>query len=154
MKCDNAIETFLKLDNGQSLPLLLRVHLFKCPACKEFINTFQGSLSQLRTDSYSQSKVDFSDAIMNKVQTLNQPEPHIVGVSNFKWILAGCFIIAGFVCIPFSNYSQTLINYFGTNLELPLYVVMGCAITVYSAIFVMSHASIFNYKVIERFLQK
>jgi len=154
MKCDKAIETYLKLDNGQSLPLTLQVHLIKCHACREFINTFHDSFLQLRKNKYSQAEVDFSDAIMKKVHTLNLPESHIAGVSNFKWILAGFFIIVGFVSLPFSSYFLTLVDHFGINFELPLSIVMGCVITFYSAAFVMSRASVFNSKTVERFLQK
>ena len=149
MKCDKAIETYLKLDNNQSLPLTLQIHLLRCSDCKKFISIYQNIILHARENK--QIKVDFKDEIMHKIQMLNLPESQ---VSNFKWILAGLLIIAGFVCIPFSKYSQTLISYFGANLELPLSIVMGCAITVYSAIFVMTHTSIFNSKVIERFLGK
>ena len=149
MKCDKAIETYLKLDNEQSLPLTLQIHLLRCSDCKKFISTYQNIILYLRENK--QIKVDFRDEIMHKIQMLNLPEQH---VSNFKWILAGFLIIAGFVCIPFSKYSQTLIDYFGVNLELPLSIVMGCAITIYSAIFVMTHTSIFNSKVIEKFFEK
>jgi len=149
MKCDKVIETFLKLDNRQSLPIILQVHLFRCSACRKFINTYESSLFQLRKTTYA--KVDFSDEIMNKVHTLNLPESH---VSNFKWILAGFFIIVGFASLPFSSYYQTLIDRFGINLELPLSIVMGCAITFYSAAFVMTRTSIFNSKTIEKFFGK
>ena len=58
------------------------------------------------------------------------------------------------MCIPFSGYITTLIDYFGENFELPLSIVMGCAITFYSVIFVLTHTSIFNSKMIEKFFQK
>jgi hypothetical protein len=154
MNCDKAAKTYLKLDNGQLLPFLLRVHLFRCSTCKKFINAYQDSLLQLRKNKYSQTEVDFSDAIMNKIQLLNVPKPHTVKVSNFNWIIAGLFIIAGFISIPFSKYFETLIDHFGIELELPLSIVMGCVITLYSIIFAMTHTSIFNSKIIEKFFQK
>ena len=154
MNCDKAIKTYLKLDNGQSLPFTLQVHMLRCYSCRKFINTYQDSLLQLLESKHSQTKVDFTDAIMNEIYTLDIPQLHVAKVSNFKWIIAGLFIIAGFICIPFSEYFNTLINYFGTHLELPLSIVMGCIVTVYSAMFVITHTSIFNSKVIEKFFQK
>ena len=153
MKCDKAIETYLKLDNGKSLPVTLRVHLFRCSTCKKFTNTYKDFLLQLRKDKYFETNIDFSDEIMNKIQSLNIPEPQ-TKVSDFKWIIAGLFIIAGFIAIPFSKYFQTLIEHFGADFELPLSIVMGCAVTIYLIIFVMTHTSIFNSKTIEKFFQK
>jgi len=158
MKCKKAIKTYFELDNKESLPPALQDHILECPTCGKFINFYQNSLSQIRKNKHSQisqTKIDSKDVIMNKIQKLNIPQPHTTHskISKLKWITAGLLIIAGFACIPFSQYFKILIEYFGANLELPLFIVMGCAITIYSAIFVATHSSIFNSKTIEKFFR-
>ncbi|MCP4138613.1 MAG: hypothetical protein GY754_47090 [bacterium] len=137
MKCNKAIERFLELDNYTALPFSIRLHTTFCPKCENEIFSLQEKFNSLHNAVPFKPEFDITNSVMSEIALLETSYEH--NVSNLKWFSVGAIILGSIFLIPFSNNLSWLRVYFGANLEIPLSIVMGLAISVYAVLFIGSH---------------
>lgn len=137
MKCDNAIQQFLEIDEFNSLPLSLRLHLFFCPRCRLEIRSLTDLFNSFRGKYPYVMKEDLSSAIMNRISRLDSGRDF--GISIFHWITVWIIILAGVLLLPFNEEFLWLINYFGAHLQLPVNIIMGLCISIYTSFYIGTH---------------
>ncbi len=135
MKCKKAIDTFLMLDNAESIPLLLKFHIVHCQQCHNEINQLQKAFTLMQSSSSSPS-IHLEDAIM--AQVMMQKRYHHT-ISHLNWIASGLIIFTGIATISYSDALKWMTYHFGIQLVLPLYLVMGCIIAAYISSYVATH---------------
>ncbi|MEJ5363211.1 MAG: hypothetical protein WBK20_09275 [Spirochaetota bacterium] len=133
MKCNKAIEKYLRLDNNHSMPLLLMIHLFTCKQCKKEIEDLRTTFTILKNPPYT---ISLEKQIMQQI-TLHQA--YYQKVSNFNWIAAGLIILLSIGSISYSETLLWLSQHFGNKILVPLYLVMGCIISGYIGSYVAAH---------------
>jgi hypothetical protein len=146
MNCKKAQNLFMEMDNRESLPVPLSVHMFLCPRCRHMVKTLGESLASLQQDAPFAMRYDLSDQIMKSV--LNSDMRYEHNVSIFKWTAAGSLILMSMALIPFSNSFEWLRRYFGTGLELPMSIVLGMILSTYASIAIFS-----NMEELKKFIQ-
>ncbi len=133
MKCEKAIEQYLKLDNKQTLPLTLVFHLLVCNNCKHEILELSRTFTALQIPPYT---ISHEDTIMSLIMTNKRYHKK---VSDFNWIAAGLTIVLSIVSISYSDTLQWLTQHFGNQIQVPLYLVLGFIISGYIGSYVASH---------------
>jgi hypothetical protein len=136
------VKFFLKMDNNQHVPFLMRFYMIISPTCRCEIYRIQDCLTVLKNDAPYHSQRDITKKVMKVVEkesiTIKQK------VSNLNWAFAGIVLFSGFFALSFSEYFQGLKEQFGDSIEIYLYGVFGIAITVYAAMFIASHIGAFK----------
>ncbi len=135
MKCKKAIDTFLMLDNAESIPLLLKFHIVHCQQCHNEINQLQKAFTLMQSSS-SLPSIHLEDAIM--AQVMLQKRYHHT-ISHLNWIASGLIIFTGIATISYSDALKWMTYHFGIQLVLPLYLVLGCIIAAYISSYVATH---------------
>lgn len=133
MKCEKAIEQYLKLDNKQPLPITLVFHLRVCKKCKQEILELSKAFTTLQKPPYT---ISLEDTIMPLIMANKR---YYQKVSNSNWIAAGLIIVLSIVSISYSDTLQWLTEHFGNKIQVPLYLVLGCIISGYIGSYVASH---------------
>ncbi|HON78890.1 MAG TPA: hypothetical protein PK544_10390 [Spirochaetota bacterium] len=146
MKCEKAMEQYLKADADEYLPLALRLHLRFCRKCRVETAAMRSALDMLRNEDIYTVPDDCSGNIMAVVR--NSGNSYGRRMPLFNWISGEVIIIASIFLVQFSDDRNWLTGYFGSNLEIPLYIVLGILVTVYSAMFAVSRLGEFKKLVV------
>jgi len=133
MKCEKIINEFLRSESNR-VPLLIRLHLLQCAQCRHEIADLQNKIAMLRSDSAYKLPFDMTAQIMNRISLLG--EIHARDLSDSKWIVTGVTIVASIILVTYSEPFRWLDRYFGGSFEIPLNIVMGIVITIYSAFYI------------------
>ncbi len=133
MKCEKAIEKYLSLDNNQSIPLSLLIHLFVCKQCKQEIEKLQNTFATIKFPPYA---ISLENKIMQQIKI---QKAYYQTVSNFNWVATGLIIVFSFGSLSYSDTLQWLSQHFGNKILVPLYLVMGCIISGYIGSYVATH---------------
>lgn len=137
MKCNEAMQIFLQMDNRDSLPFLVRAHMWRCRKCKEEIDALQQSyISLLDAAPYELSR-DLSGPIFDKIA--NQCPSYRREMSYARWLVAGFILIASRFAVTFSDTLVELQGYYGGRLDIPLNIVLGLVMSIYAALFIGTH---------------
>ncbi len=133
MRCDKAIEKYLSLDNNQSMPLSLLIHIFVCKQCNKEIQQLHNTFSELQKPPYA---ISLESKIMAQIML---HKSYYQRVSSFNWVAAGIIIVLSIVSLSYSDTLQWLSLHFGNKLLVPLYLVMGCIVSGYIGSYVATH---------------
>lgn len=136
MKCDKIEKKFLKLENYDSLPLSITLHILFCKNCKTKLNFMQKQFLDLQNKSLH-STASMNNLIMSKINA--KESRSLEDVSFWPWFMSGSFIFSGTILISYSDTFSSLKKYFGDNIELPMYIILGLCLTIFSGMFVSSH---------------
>jgi hypothetical protein len=139
MKCEEFMNLFLKLDNGEKPSAELAAHLKSCAVCAKEAAAFSRLMAFQAARGNIAPDRDLAAAVMFRITQIETEENLEVAspVSMLNWIGTGIFILLGMFLIPFSTSLPELENVPGLNLALSL--VLGSAITVYATFFICSH---------------
>jgi len=143
MKCEKIIDDFLRSESN-TVPLLIRLHLFRCSQCRQEISDLQNKISELWNDSAYKAPYDMTNQIMQRIALLH--EVHSRDISDGKWIITWITIIVSIALVNYSESFRWLEKYFGGSFEIPLNIVMGIVVTIYSAFFIGTHLDRFKGK--------
>lgn len=146
MKCDNALERFMELDDYRDIPFMLRVHLFYCKKCREEAAAIIAAMDLLSAESPYTAPAGLPLIIMNRI--LDESLSHVGKVSGTKWAVVGTVIFSSILLINFSESFLWLQEQFGSQYTLPLSIVMGLVITAYLSIVVGC-----NYEAMKKYYQ-
>ncbi len=137
MKCETCIRRFLELDDYSRVPLLLRLHALRCPACRAEMDRLAKTFAEIACADSCGNKYDAADAIMTRIRLSGVSYGKRVPMYN--WIGVGILMVGGMFLLNFSDSLMWLKSQFGGTIEVPLNLVMGVAITLYAAAFVATH---------------
>jgi len=131
------MKRFLELDDYTSFPLSIKIHLFFCDKCKKEIFEIGEVLKGIRGICPFPIKRDISDQIMQSIKLI--PLNNEKSISIINWLLAGMLLLGSTFLISFSNSLIWLKSCFGGNLEIPLNIILGIFISIYSSLFIGTH---------------
>ena len=137
MKCEKVINDFLNQDDSRYPAFLIRVHIALCSKCREEIKALQNIFIQARTGSPFKMPQNLTDQVMRVV--LNSDAVYEKNISSAKWLFTGLVILASIFLVSYSDSLIWLRSHFGSILEVPLFIVLGFVITIYSALYIGSH---------------
>ncbi len=152
MNCEQTIIRFLENEDYARLPLLVHLHLIFCPECRAEIERLQKSFVMVSETGAPDMPRNLVLPIMKSIEEFESV--YKPNVSNIKWIAAGVVLFASILCIPFNNNLVWLNEYFGGNLEIPMALVLGTAMSIYAAVFAGSHLSFVNKDRIIKFISR
>ena len=136
MKCNIFAEKYLALDNRRKPGLFMRLHSLRCPRCRDEARNMEVIFSRASSAEPDLMPRDLSLSIMLTVR--REGVPYGRKVSFYNWISAEIIIVLSIVLVQFSDSLTWLKDHYGRDLELPLYLVMGVLITIFSASLVNS----------------
>ena len=145
MKCNKAVDEYIKFENYSQIPFFMRIHLILCTECKTEIARLQKLFTMIGNDSLYKSPYDISSSVMDIIRS----ERVFNGktVSGFKWVTIGSVIFFSIVLLNFSDSFVWLKNEFGSDYTIPLSLVMGLVITAYSVTVIGC-----NYEYIKKYI--
>ncbi|OHD66768.1 MAG: hypothetical protein A2176_11105 [Spirochaetes bacterium RBG_13_51_14] len=130
MNCNTIHKRFLEMDNRSRIPLSVRIHMLFCSRCRHDIALLNSMLETLKYDSPFVMDRDMSEKIM--IEVFQSPVNYEHHISGLKWSVVGLIIVVSMFLIPFSNTFGWLRQYFGRGLELPVSIVLGLLLSIYS----------------------
>jgi hypothetical protein len=137
MKCSRIVEHFLELEDNLSIPLSIRLHILFCRECRGEIFVMRDTFKSFRNTAPFEMTGDISDFVMYRIKGFEKNFSNTI--SSFKWLMVGSVILASIFLIPFSNSLLWLKVHFGRDLLIPLNIVMGLAISIYSVFVIGAH---------------
>jgi hypothetical protein len=137
MKCEKVIESFLKQDDSRYPAFLIRLHIAFCSRCREEIRALQKIFVEARTGYPFAIPRDMSGPVMRAI--INSDLVYKKDISSVKWLFPGVIIFASIFLVSYSDSFIWLKGHFGGVLEVPLFIVLGLAITFYAALFIGTH---------------
>lgn len=132
MQCNKIIESFMQLDSREVLPSSIKKHMRDCLSCKKEIEDCQSVFQSLQEKSPFKMKRDITRSIMEKISESKVAS----NISAINWFLVGIFILGSIPLIAFSEYILWMKLHFGGSLAIPLHVVMGLVISIYTCLFI------------------
>lgn len=152
MNCEKTITRFLEQEDYTRLSTMVRLHSLFCPACRGEIKKIQRSFLLISEVAIDEMPVNLTSPIMRAIEEFEKPYEH--EISGLKWLAAGSVMFASILATPFNKHLNWLNEYFGGNLEIPMALVLGSAITVYAIIFAGSHLGYVNKDRIVKFINR
>lgn len=139
MTCEKIILQYLRQENPDRLSMLVRLHIMHCPRCRAEIKLLQKEMADLRNTYPFQMPRDITAAIMTRVLSIDAVSPKTV--ISYQWLLAGFTILFSIALVSFSDTLTEMKNFFGSDLDFPLHLVLGLLITSYASITAAVHLS-------------
>lgn len=145
MKCNRAVEEYIKLEDYSQMPFIMRIHLLFCAECRTEIDRLQKLFAKIGNDSLYRAPLNFSTSVMDVIRRESVYKGR--SVSGFKWVTIGSVIFSSIVLLNFSESFLWLRSNFGSGYTLPLSIVMGFVITAYSVMVIGC-----NYEYIKKYI--
>jgi len=144
MKCNDAVDKFMELDDYRDIPLLLRIHLLICRKCRGEVAALTAALDIISSGSPFDAPRGLAGSIMNAI--LRDSLSHTGKISGLKWVSAGTVIFMSILLINFSDSFIWLKEQFGSLYTIPLSIVLGLVLTAYLSIVVGC-----NYEAVKKY---
>lgn len=145
MKCDKAVEKYLKLEDFSHMPVILKLHLMFCGECRREISRLRKTFVFLKNDSLYKSPFDITSSVMDIIRSESVFAAKTI--SGFKWVTIGLVIFFSIFLINFSDSFVWLKNEFGSYYTIPMGLVLGFVLTGYSVILMAC-----NYEYIKKYI--
>jgi len=145
MKCNKAVEEYLKLEKVSHTPIILKLHIIFCRECRIEISRLSRLFAVMQKDSVYRSSRDFTSSVMDVIR--REGVFNAKTISGFKWVTIGSVIFFSILLINFSDSFLWLKNEFGSDYTLPMSIVMGFVITAYASILIGC-----NYEYIKKYI--
>lgn len=142
MKCDKVIERFLNQNDSRYPSFFVRLHMLFCPGCRDEMRMLRDVILKSRSVSSYAMPRDLSNLIMGRIYKSDLV--YEKNVSSTKWLFSGAVIFASIFLVSYSESFKWLKNHFGSGLEIPLYIILGMGITIYSASYIGTHIDVFK----------
>ena len=146
MKCNKAVEDYLKLENNFHIPFILKLHLMLCRECRSEVVRLRKVFKMLKDDSAYKSPYNIRSSVMDIIRS--ESIYAVKTISAFKWVMIGLIIFFSILLINFSDSFLWLKNEFGSDYTIPMSIVMGFVFTAYSAVLIGC-----NYERISKYLE-
>jgi len=139
VRCETFLEHYDRIDARSEPGWALRRHLDSCPSCRATVERMRAALQAPASDAYGVSPAEASveDRVMAVVRLMPQPQRELFSVRD--WIIAGSVIVLSMALIPVGSDFGGFIAVVGASYALPLALVLGLGITIYSTLFIGTH---------------
>ena len=147
MDCEKNIRRYLMQENMETPSLFVRIHMSRCPRCSREIKILSAGFTRLRETDDIAIPRDLTDTIMTRIALMDQ-KPDDVNIT--RWLITGGIIMCS---IALMSYSETLVQmkeFFGSDLDFPLHLVLGFIITFYVSISAAVHLSRLKHRFLHR----
>jgi hypothetical protein len=112
-------------------------HLEECESCRIEVERVEAAIEACRgADSGGELAQLLEDRVMAAIRLMPSPQRDF---SVRDWLIAGSVIAASMLLIPVGDYFVRFKEIFGASYTLPLSLVLGIALTAYSALFIGTH---------------
>ena len=141
--CENILNRYLLLDKGERVPLSVSLHLLRCSKCREKIELLKKAEKELSAPLTIECPV--TDESIQKVLSEIQPQ---VKDKFYKPLPFHLWILFGIIMITFL-FSSLITTQDMNSKPLSIWyalTIAGC-VTVYWAVFVVSHIDLFIKKI-------
>lgn len=145
MKCEKAIEEYLKIEGNSHTPVILKLHIIFCSECRKEIARLKKLFVLICNDSLYKSSRDVTVSVMDIIR--RESIYTVKTISGFKWVTIGSVIFFSILLLNFSHSFQWLENEFGSDFTIPLNIVMGFVFTAYATVLVAC-----NYENMKKYL--
>jgi hypothetical protein len=143
MKCDEAINRLMDLDNGEQIPDDVARHLQECVTCRREAEVLFQALTALEAQNLVVMTPDVAVSVMERIRwTEDQAVAQAESDRHMpmrNWIVVGAIILFSMFLVPFSNSLTWLTDAFGSSLEIPLYIILGIVVAAYATLFIGTH---------------
>ena len=134
---ERIMKKYLEIDNNNDLPLSVRIYMLIYPSFRKEVNNMSKQLEIFKQDSPFKSRFDITGDIMIRIREIELDYDY--SISSIKWLIGGSVIFASILLIPFSNSLTWLKTQFGSAIEVPIGLVLGAVITLYSCLYIGTH---------------
>ncbi|MDR1625695.1 MAG: hypothetical protein LBT33_04065 [Spirochaetia bacterium] len=141
MECEEIMERFLELDNGEGLPGEIAGHLETCPRCAAQVAAFARFTESCAAYADFAPQRDIAAGVMARIARAGEedsPWESDLPLSMVNWIGSGLVLLVGMLLIPFSGMLQQLVRDM-PSLGIALPIALGLIIAIYAALFTGSH---------------
>jgi len=145
MKCEKAVEEYLKIEDNSHIPFILKLHIMFCEECRKEISRLQKLFVLISNDSLYKSSREVTSSVMDIIR--RESVYTAKTISGFKWVTIGSIIFFSILLLNFSDSFLWLKNEFGSDLTIPLSIVMGFVFTAYATVLVGC-----NYEYIKKYI--
>jgi len=138
MRCGKFLDKLDGLDAGASLSPAMAFHALFCPSCAQAAARLEAAILAYRAPPAPDGERDsvIEDRIMAAVR-LTPPPRQDFAIRD--WIAAGIVIATSTLLLPLTEHSGFLRTFFGPGYALSLAIVLGLALTAYTAFFIGTH---------------
>jgi hypothetical protein len=138
VRCGKFLDRLDALDAGAGLSLGMIFHARRCPSCASRAAKLDAALRACRSEPglAREADAEAEERIMAAIRLLPPPR-HDFAIRD--WVTAGVVIAVSTLLLPLSKNSGFLRTFFGPGYALSLAIVLGAAVTVYSAFFIGTH---------------
>lgn len=139
MTCDRFRYLLDELDN-EALPPEMVAHIRSCHACAGELSALAKALGLYRLPDAT-GAVDLAPRVLALLPFTPAPRRSL---SMREWAVPGVLILASMVIVPMLAEFRDLKTVYGDVFTFPLALVLGCAVTLYAGIFILSHLDDFS----------
>jgi len=139
MNCDRFLTLLDGLDN-EAMSLEMTVHLRSCRDCARENAALRAAVGLYRLPDIAGS-ADVAARVSALLPFMAAPRRT---VAMRDWILAGFIIVTSIVLVPLLAEFRQLSASYGSDFTFPVSLVLGCLVTLYAGMFVMSHLGDFS----------
>ncbi|MFA6504734.1 MAG: hypothetical protein WCT14_01480 [Treponemataceae bacterium] len=141
MTCEHAGKSIAKRTGDGRLPMFVRLHIQRCPACLVEAKRMEDAIRTMRRDFLPRSP-DFSAIVMSAIRLT--PGLETTPVSFRNWLFVGIMLLAATGLSPLGAAFEWVKSTFGTGFLVPLNIVLGLMLAGYCALFIGTHLDEFS----------
>lgn len=152
MNCESLLHRYCLLDKYAPLPVGIRIHLLHCKTCRKTIIRMSAA-EDVQWHILSAPAVNedrMLTATMGKIRKLNERTFMPIDVQKkqrmFPWLIAGFFLIGGFILLPVSDVGKFGLQQFGSAFSIPFALLCAGSIIAFAAIFIAKNILFFADK--------
>ncbi len=139
MTCERFLELLDGLDN-EGMPAPMAMHVRSCTVCARRTAALQAAVTLYRLPDLAGSG-SLAPRVLAMLPFVSAPRRSI---SMRNWLGAGFVILVSTGMVPMLAEFRVLTAEFGADFMVPVSLVLGCLVTVYAGLFVMSHLDDFS----------
>ncbi|PKL08131.1 MAG: hypothetical protein CVV51_10515 [Spirochaetae bacterium HGW-Spirochaetae-7] len=139
MTCERFLELLDGLDNEKP-PAAMAAHVRSCPACARRAAALQSAVDLYRLPDIAGSS-NMVPRVAAMLPFVSAPRR---SVSMRNWLGAGFVLLVSMIMIPGLSAFMVIAPDLGADFMVPVSLVLGCLVTAYSGLFVVSHLDDFS----------
>ena len=137
MNCDECRKEYQEIEEDDFVSIAAMIHRFLCPECRQEIAELERAIVLLRDDPDTDVPEDFSDAILSRLTEAEEEDPAPFKIG--RWLTAGGLLFISFLIVSIAKPYMAARGMYGEAFLVPLSIVLGVSISIYSVAFIASH---------------
>jgi len=141
-KCNELMDIFFSLDKYERYPLKLTLHLLVCETCRTQIRLCTLAQKVIAEPLMRPADKQTVDVLMTKINEVFPNHNETSPISLRRWIISGLAMILAMMLFTVVSPKSA-----GNHLQLAFYLVFGCVVSAYCALFIASNMDFFIKKI-------